>query len=123
MKKGLIGYFSIVLLFFVSILFSVRYIVNTTRIYVGYEEAINPTEIFWNIDSSDSILRVQDPLYLTKDYYLCNSHLERFKNDSVIMAELFKDSIPNKGSIINLKPPFVLWKNSQNDTIKIFKNE
>jgi len=123
MKKGLIAYYGIVLFFFLIILFSVRYIVNTTRIFIGYEESINPVEIFWDIDDKDSILRVQDPLYMTKDYYLTKEHQNKIKEDSALTAQLFHDSVPNKGSIMNLKPPFVLWKSPKNDTVKIFKNE
>ncbi|MBS7332572.1 MAG: hypothetical protein KIG88_03115 [Weeksellaceae bacterium] len=125
MKKDLLFYYAIVALFFVVILFSVRYIVNTTRVFVGYEESVNPVEIKWQVDESDSVLRIQEPLYLANNYYICKSQtIETFtKNDSVIVKELFSDSTVNKGSVLNLKPPYVVWKNPKNDTLKVFKNE
>lgn len=123
MNKNLLAYYSVVTLFFIAILFSVRYIVNTTRIAIDYESGINPVEISWDINAQDSILRVKEPIYITKEYYLIDSQKEKYKSDSMITAQLFQDSIPNKGSILNLKPPFVLWKSAMNDTVKVFKNE
>lgn len=125
MKKDLIFYYAIVALFFLVILFSVRYIVNTTRVFVGYEEAINPVEIKWEVDKVDSVLRVQEPVYLANNYYICKTQSQEYfsENDSIIVMELFSDSIVNKGSFLNLKPPYILWKNPKNDTLKVFKNE
>ena len=125
MKKDLLFYYTIVLLFFVIIIFSVRYIVNTTRVFVGYEESINPIEIKWEIDAADSVLRVQDPVYLANNYYICNSQSRHYfkEKDSILVDELFSDSIANRGSVLNLKPPYILWKNPKNDTLKVFKND
>lgn len=125
MKKDLIIYYAIVASFFITIILSVRYIVNTTRVFVGYEESVNPVEIKWQVDEVDSVLRVQEPMYLANNYYICKTHdIKSFtKNDSVIVKELFSDSIANKGSVLNLKPPYILWKTAKNDTIKVFKNE
>jgi len=92
-------------------------------VVVDYENSISTTEIFWNIDSNDSILRITEPVYVTKHYYLIDLQKQKYKDDSLIMAELYKDSVPNPGSVLNLKPPFILWKGEKNDTIKVFKNE
>lgn len=122
MKNERVAYYSIVAIFFLVILFSVRYIVNTTRILVDYEQQITPTEIFWEINKNDSTLRIKEPVYLTKSYYLSELQREAFKDNNEIYQELYHDSVPNKGSILNLKPPFILWKNNKNDTIRVFKN-
>lgn len=123
MKNDRIIYYSIVVIFFLSILFSVRYVVNTTRIIIDYEQNINPTEIFWEVDKSDSTLRIQEPLYLSNNYYLSEKQKNAFYKDSIIGSQLYADSLPNKGSILNLKPPFVLWKSAKNDTVKVYKNQ
>ncbi len=122
-KKGILFYYLGVLVFFLVILLAVRYIVNNTRVFVGYEEGINPVEIQWNCDRRDSILRVVDPLYLHNQYYLINYENEAFiKSDSVLYNDLFNDTIPNKGSLMNVTPPYILWKSQKNDTIKLFKH-
>lgn len=123
MKNYRLAYYGVVALFFVAILFSVRYIVNTTRIAVDYESSINPVEIFWEINSQDSVLRVREPLYITKEYRLVDSQKEKFRADPIIGEQLYSDSVSNPGSILNLEPPFVMWKSAKNDTVKVFKNE
>ena len=121
MKINSFCYYFIVAFIFSGILFSVRYIVNSNRIIVSSEELINPTSIYWDVDEEDSLLRVKDPLYVDKGFILTELQFEKYKNDSVIFTELYSESVPNKGSLINLQPPFVLWKAGMNDTIKVFK--
>ena len=75
------------------------------------------------MDDKDSTLRVKDPLYLKKDYYLIDYKDTSFiKNDTVLYADLFSDSLKNKGSVMNIKPPYYIWKDQNNDTLKIFKH-
>ncbi|MBO6213612.1 hypothetical protein, partial [Algoriella sp.] len=106
MKKELIFYYIGVVVFFVALIFSVRHIINTTRIFVSYEDGFNPIHIKWNMDDKDSTLRVKDPLYLKKDYYLINYKDQSFiKNDTVLYADLLSDSLNNKGCVLNIKPP------------------
>lgn len=121
-EKSVFLYYSSVLLIFLFILFLVRYIVNNTRVFVGYEEGFSPTEIQWNCDKTDSILRVQEPLYLRNDYYLIHYNSQHVISDSVLKHELLNDSLPNKGSLMNVSPPYILWKNQKSDTIKLFKH-
>ncbi|GGE88127.1 hypothetical protein GCM10010984_02310 [Chishuiella changwenlii] len=101
-----------------------RYIVNTTRVFVGYNDGFNPIYIKWSVDERDSTLRIKDPLYLRKGYYLAdNSESSLKEKDSILYADLFSDSlIVNKGSALNVKPPFYIWKEAKNDTLKFFKN-
>ena len=120
MKFGL--YYVTVFVFFCCILFSVRYIVNANRIIIGTEEIINPTEIFWDVNPSDSLLRVKEPLFLDKTFILSKHQVKKYKQDSIIYAELYEDTIPNKGALINMQPPFIMWKTKKNDTIKVYKN-
>ncbi|WP_413533840.1 hypothetical protein [Empedobacter brevis] len=123
MKKELVLYYIGILVFFASLIFSVRHIVNTTRIFVGYEDGFNPINIKWNFDEKDSTLRVKDPIYLTNDYYLIDYTDKTFlKKDSILYAELFEDSLNIKGNVFNLKPPYFLWKEAKNDTLKVFKH-
>lgn len=124
MKKELILYYIGILVFFTALIFSVRHIVNTTRIFVGYEDAFNPIYIRWSVDERDSTLRIKDPLYLRRGYYLANNSENSLKEkDSILYASLYNDSlIINKGSALNVAPPFYIWKEAKNDTLKIFKN-
>ena len=92
MKKELIIYYLGVVIFFVALLFSVRHLVNTTRVFVGYEDSFSPTLIKWRLDEKDSTLRIKDPLYLKKDYYLID-----YKNDKFI-----KNQITNIAGTIKL---------------------
>jgi len=123
MKISTYLYYCLVIFVFVGILFSVRYVVNTNRIIVDTEESINPIEIFWEVNREDSLLRIKDPLYLNTNFYLIESQKEKYNDDTAIISELYNDSIPNQGSLVNLKPPFMLWKSGKNDTIKVFKNQ
>lgn len=125
MKKELILYYIGILVFFTVLIFSVRHIVNTTRIFVGYNDAFNPIYIKWSFDERDSTLRIKDPLYLKKGYYLAdNSEIFLKQKDSILHADLFNDSLSllDKGSALNVKPPFYIWKEANNDTLKFFKN-
>ncbi|WP_291046752.1 MULTISPECIES: hypothetical protein [unclassified Empedobacter] len=111
------------LFFFTVLIFSVRHIVNTTRIFVGYDDGFNPINIKWNFDKKDSTLRVKDPIYVRSDYYLIDYKDKAFlKKDTVLYAELFEDSLAVKGNVLNLKPPYFLWKETKNDTLKVFKH-
>ncbi|WP_334126632.1 hypothetical protein [Empedobacter brevis] len=123
MKKELIFYYISVLVFFTVLIFSVRHIVNTTRIFVSYEDGFNPIHIKWNFDPKDSTLRVKDPMYLKNEYYLIDYKDKSFlKKDTVLYAELYDDSLTNKGNILNIQPPYFLWKEAKNDTLKVFKH-
>lgn len=123
MKKELIFYYIGILVFFIVLIFSVRYIVNTTRVFVGYEDGFNPIQIKWDMDSRDSTLRVKDPMYLKDEYYLIHYTDQSFlEKDSVLYAEMFDDSLTTKGNLLNIKPPYFLWKEAKNDTLKVFKN-
>jgi len=72
---------------------------------------------------SDSTIRIKEPVYLNKDYYLIDykENNDFIKEDSALYRDLYLDSI-NRGSIINLKTPYNIWKNKYNDTIHVFKN-
>jgi len=123
MKKGLILYYIGVFVFFTILIFSVRHIVNTTRTFVSFETGFNPVMIRWDIDKNDSTLRIKEPIFLRKDYHLIkydNKFL--IKNDSILFAELENDSIPDKGNLLNIKPPYYIWKEANNDTLKVFKH-
>lgn len=122
MKWNITFYYITVCVFFVLILFSVRHIVNTNRVIVSTVESIHPTEIFWEKDEKDTLIRIKDPLYLPSSFYLCQAQADKYMHDKELSAQLFGDSIAKKGSIINLKPPYVLWKSANNDTIKVYKD-
>lgn len=122
MKWNITFYYITVCLFFVLIIFSVRHIVNTNRVIVSAVESINPTEIFWEMNEEDTLIRIKDPLYLPSSFYLCPLQTKKYEKDKDLTQQLFGDSIAKKGSIINLKPPYVLWKAANNDTIKVYKD-
>lgn len=124
MKKELILYYIGILVFFTVLIFSVRHVVNTTRIFVGNQDGFNPIYIKWSVDERDSTLRIKDPLYLKKGYYLADNSDKFLKEkDPIIYEDLFNDSlVADKGSALNVKPPFYIWKEANNDTLKFFKN-
>ena len=106
MKKELLFYYVGVVVFLVVLLFSVRHLVNTTRIFVDNEDGFNPILVKWNLDEKDSTLRIKDPLYLKKDYFLIGYKNDSFiKNDTVLYADLMSDSLVNKGCVLNVQPP------------------
>ncbi|WP_068596873.1 hypothetical protein ACF3NR_07010 [Vaginella massiliensis] len=122
MRKESLLYWILVLSMLVGILFTVRYIVNHTRIYVNYEVGISPKVINWEMES-DSTIRIKEPIYLTKDYYLIPYKDDAFlKEDADLYNELMNDSV-NKGSILNISSPYNIWKNPNNDTIHVYKNK
>jgi hypothetical protein len=123
MKKEMLFYYAVVVGFIIALLFSVRYLINTTRIFVNSEEGFTPVLVKWNLDEKDSTLRIKDPLYLKKDYYLIDYKNDSFiKKDTVLYADLMEDSLVNKGSVLNIKPPYYIWKEAKNDTLKVFKH-
>ena len=123
MKLGSLFYAFSVISIFLFILFSVRYIVNSNKIYVDFEEKVDPVQIYWQMDSEDSILRIKEPLYLKDNYYLAENQKQKLTKDSIYINEISHDSISISGSLMNIKPPYILWKDAKNDTIKVFKSE
>lgn len=122
MKLSSIFYALSVFFIFILILFSVRYIVNTNKIYIDYEEKVDPVQIFWQMDLNDSSLRVKEPLYLKDKYFIAANQKHKLINDSIYINEINSDSISKPGSIMNIKPPYILWKDPKSDTIKVFKS-
>lgn len=122
MRKDSVFYALCVCSIFLLILFSVRHIVNTNKIYVDYEEKVDPVQIFWAMDVSDSSLRLKEPLYIKDNYFIAENQIFKLKKDSIYINEINNDSIRKAGSLLNINPPYVLWKDAKSDTVKVFKS-
>ncbi len=102
----------------------VRFVLNSSKIYVEKTTVIHPYKIDWTLER-DGSLRINDPYYLKTDAELLLTDSDIFNNDSSIYKNLFLKSgtnSENRATLRDLERPYLLWKNADSDTIYILKN-
>ena len=61
--------------------------------------------------------------FISKERIFFDYKNDKFiKNDTILYADLMADSLTDKGCIMNVKPPYYIWKEAKNDTLKVFKH-
>lgn len=104
----------------VALVFMVRFVLNTSKIYVNQEMTIHPFQINWGLER-DGSLRVNDPFYVDSEALLIITASDNITSDSALYRSLVIDS-KTGGSLKDLKYPYMIWKNENSDTIHVLKN-
>lgn len=113
-------YWIMVVTIFIALIFLVRYVLNSSKVFVDYETPINPYFIEWGLEP-DGSLRINEPYFLKTDYSLLKQDEEKIMMDSSTVSTLHADS--NSGTYLrDVKKPYLLWKNANSDTIHVLKN-
>lgn len=104
----------------VALVFMVRFVLNSSKVFITEEMIINPLEIKWGFER-DGSLRVNDPFYLDTKATLIKNSIDWVKNDSTLQLELLED-LENINHLKDVNHPYLLWKNKNSDTIHLLKN-
>lgn len=111
-----IVYWITVFLIFITLIFMVRFVLNSSKVYVEKSTLINPFMIEWSLER-DGSLRINEPFFLKTDAKLIDDDLSDVFNDSSLFINKDSDRI-----LKNLKSPYLIWKNAKSDTIHVLKN-
>lgn len=113
-------YWAIVLIIFIALVIMVRFVLDTSRIYVDKTTLINPYYIEWGLDKNNN-LRLNDPYYLNTKHKFIRENLDKLKLDTSIYNPLILNS-KTGGTLQDIKEPYLIWKKANNDTIHVLKN-
>lgn len=113
-------YWAIVLIIFIALVIMVRFVLDTSRIYVDKTTLINPYYIEWGLDKNNN-LRLNDPYYLNTKHKFIRENLDKLKLDTSIYNPLILNS-KTDGTLQDIKEPYLIWKKANNDTIHVLKN-
>lgn len=114
-------YWIMVCAILVALIFMVRFVLNSSKVFVTEEMIINPLEIKWGLEK-DGSLRVNDPFYLNTNVTLIQNSIDFYKNDSSREKEELLENIEEINYLKDVKHPYILWKNKNSDTIYLLKN-
>lgn len=113
-------YWIMVLTIFVALIFLVRFVLNSSKIYVDKSTVIHPYFIEWDLER-DGSLRINEPYFLDTRATFIPKDLEKLQLDSSIYTPLIENS-RDGSKLSDLTKPYLLWKNANSDTIHVLKN-
>ena len=109
-----------VLSILVSLIFLVRFVLNSSKIYVEKSTVINPYYIEWSLER-DGSLRINEPYFLKTNAKFIPEELDKLKLDTSIYNPLILES-KTGSTIADISKPYLIWKRANSDTIHIVKN-
>lgn len=109
-----------VMIIFVALIFLVRFVLNSSKIYVDKSTAINPYYIEWDLER-DGSLRINEPYFLDTNCNFIEKDLDKLKLDSSIYVPLVQET-KFGGSLQDIEKPYLIWKHANSDTIHVLKN-
>ena len=113
-------YWATVLAIFVSLIFMVRFVLNSSKIFVNKSTVIHPYYIDWSLER-DGSLRINEPFYLKTEAQFIPEDLEKLAEDSLIYSSLILNS-KTGNTLKDLPHPYMVWKNADSDTLHVLKN-
>lgn len=113
-------YWLMVLVIFVALIFLVRFVLNSSKIYVDKSTAINPYYIEWDLER-DGSLRINEPYFLNTKCVFIEKDLDKLKVDSSIYTPLILNP-KFGGTLQDIEKPYLIWKLANNDTVHVLKN-
>lgn len=109
-----------VMIIFVALIFLVRFVLNSSKIYVDKSTAIDPYYIEWDLER-DGSLRINEPYFLDTNCSFIEKDLGKLKVDSSIYVPLVQEA--KFGSTLkDIEKPYLIWKHANSDTIHVLKN-
>ncbi len=113
-------YWLMVLTIFIALIFMVRFVLNSSKIFVDKETPINPYYIEWGLER-DGSLRINEPYFLNTNCEFIQKDLDKLKVDSSIYFALVQDT-KSGGTLKDIEKPYLIWKHAKSDTIHVLKN-
>lgn len=110
-------YWLMVLTIFVALIFMVRFVLNSSKVFVDKSTTIHPLHIEWGLER-DGSLRINEPYFLKTDCTFIKENLDQPKTDSTSLV----DDLNTLATLKEIKKPYLLWKNAESDTIHVLKN-
>ena len=92
----------------------VRFVLNSSKVFVDRSTAINPYFIEWGLER-DGSLRINEPYFLKTNCQL----ISETKDPSLIDTTIQKNAIT---VLREMEKPYLIWKHADNDTIHVLKN-
>lgn len=113
-------YWFMVILIFVALVFMVRLVLNSSKVFVDKSTVINPYFIEWTLER-DGSLRLNEPYFLNTSSVFIKEDLDKLKLDSSIYIPLIEKSTTGS-TLKDVEKPYLIWKHAENDTIHVLKN-
>lgn len=113
-------YWMMVLAIFVALIFLVRFVLNSSKIFVDQSTVIHPYYIEWPYER-DGSLRINEPYFLKSTAALIKEEVTHVLMDSAAIDSFFNESEDSR-ILRDIKEPFLIWKDANNDTIHVVKN-
>ncbi len=108
------------MIIFIALIFLVRFVLNSSKIYVDKSTSINPYYIEWDLEK-DGSLRINEPYFLDTHCTFIEKDLDKLKVDSSIYVPLVLEA-KFGGTLQDIERPYLIWKHANNDTIHVLKN-
>lgn len=115
-----IYYWIMVVAIFLALVFMVRFVLNSSKIYIDKTTIIDPYYIEWKAEK-DGSFRLNDPYYIKGHYKFIHEDLDKLKLDPTTYNPLIINS-KTGGTLSDVPQPFLIWKRANSDTIHILKN-
>ncbi|NLN34255.1 MAG: hypothetical protein GX159_11770 [Flavobacteriaceae bacterium] len=113
-------YWFMVVTIFIALIFMVRFVLNSSKVYVDRITPIYPHYIEWGLER-DASLRIKEPYFVKTNPVFIRKDLDKLSLDSSIYVPLIEKS--NSGSTLkDVNRPYLIWKNANSDTIHVLKN-
>gem|GEM_PF-823234 len=112
-------YWIMVLSIFVALVFMVRFVLNSSKVFVSKDLAIHPMQIEWGLER-DGSLRINEPYFLRTDCELMSEKPNSENPDSI--SPINSPTIVSKNTLKDLEYPYLIWKHAKSDTIHVLKN-
>lgn len=113
-------YWLMVLTIFIALIFMVRFVLNSSKIFVDKDTTINPYYIEWGLER-DGSLRINEPYFLNTNCVFIQKDLDKLELDSSIYVPLVQEA--KFGSTLkDIEKPYLIWKHANSDTIHVLKN-
>ncbi len=111
-------YWIMVVSIFVALIFMVRFVLNSSKVFVSKDIAILPMQVEWGLER-DGSLRINEPYFLNTD---CELILEESDITSDSIQSFISSKPDQKSTLKDMEKPYLLWKHAESDTIHVLKN-
>ncbi|MBA5629255.1 hypothetical protein HU137_05660 [Moheibacter sp. BDHS18] len=107
-------YWFMVISIFVALVFMVRFVLNSSKVFVDNEIEIYPMLVEWGLER-DGSLRINEPYFLNTDLEL----IAESQDSTLLDSNL---NIVEIASLKDLEKPYLIWKHAESDTIQVLKD-
>lgn len=107
-------YWIMVVSIFIALVFMVRFVLNSSKVFVDRSTAINPYFIEWGLER-DGSLRINEPYFLKTNCPLISETQDSSQIDTAFHEKTIR-------VLRELEKPYLIWKHAESDTVHVLKN-